>query len=145
LVIESFAFPKFVLAWVPALALSLALPEPAVALGDLFIVNLAGLPVPVVTCALGALGVIAARPFTRLAEKELGWKLRWLVTFIMLIVVQLWIIESRPGWLFAFVVAVGLGFAGYSLLELFGDQVKDFVRRAFAAAASTIGKGPPSQ
>ena len=135
------SFGKFLQVWLPTLAVALAVPDVQTPLGDRFLIDLAGLPVPIVTCILGAIGIIAARPFTVRAEADLGWKLRLLVSFIMLIVVQLWIIESRPGWLFAFVVAIGLGFSGFSLLELFGEQVKEFLRRAFASATSTI-KGP---
>lgn len=138
-------FTKFLTVWLPTLALAIVVPDAPVPLGERFLVDLWGLPVPVVTCVLGAVGIFASRPFTRRAEHELGWPLRLLVTFIMLIVVELWILESRPGWLFAFVVAIGLGFSGYSLLELFGEQVKDFVRRAFAGASQTIGKGPKDQ
>jgi hypothetical protein len=129
---------QFLGGWVPALAVSAVVPAPALPLGERFLIDLAGLPVPVVTCALGAIGIIAARPFTVRAEADLGWKLRLLVSFIMLVIVELWIVESRPGWLFAFVVAIGLGFSGYSLLELFGNQVKDFVRRTFSLATDTI-------
>jgi len=143
--VGSFTFPKFLSFWLPALAVSIVVPEAAIPLGKRFLVDLWGLPVPVVTCVLGALGIAASRPFTRKSEAELGWKLRGLVTLIMLVVVELWIVESQPSWLFAFVVAIGLGFSGFSLLELFGDQVKDFVRRAFSGAAGTIGKGPDQQ
>lgn len=140
--IELVSIPKFVFFWLPGLLVSAVVPGPDVALGDRFLIDLWGLPVPIVTCILGAIGIVAARPFTVRTEGELGWKLRLLVGFIMLIVVELWIIESRPGWLFAFVVAIGLGFSGYSLLELFGEQVKEFVRGVFARARETIGKGP---
>lgn len=135
------SFTKFLVLWLPTVALTAVVPDPQMPLGDRFLIDLLGLPIPVVTCALGALGIAASRPFTRAAEDGLGWKLRGLVTLIMLIVVQLWIIEARPGWLFAFVVAIGLGFSGFSLLELFGSQVQDFIRRAFESAAGTIGKG----
>lgn len=140
--IEPLTIPKFLAGWLPALALSVHAPEPGARLSELFLVDFGGLSVPVVTCALGALGIAASRPFTQRAEQDLGWKLRWLVSAIMLVTVQLWILESRPGWLFAFIVSIGMGFAGFSLLELFGEQVKDFVRRAFAGAADTIGKDP---
>lgn len=135
---EPLSFTKFLSVWLPTLAVAVVVPDVQTPLGDRFLFDLAGLPIPVVTCILGAIGIIAARPFTVRAEADLGWKLRLLVSFIMLVVVELWIIESRPGWLFAFVVAIGLGFSGFSLLELFGEQVKDFVRRAFAGAANTI-------
>jgi hypothetical protein len=139
---EPLTFAKFAAVWLPTLAVAIVVPDVQTPLGDRFLFDAYGLPIPFVTCALGLIGIIAARPFTIRAEADLGWKLRLLVSFIMLTVVQLWIIEARPGWLFAFVVAIGLGFSGFSLLELFGEQVKDFVRRAFAAAANTI-KGPP--
>lgn len=130
-------FPKFLAAWLPALAVSAAVPETR--LGDMFIVPIGGLPVPVATCALGALGILLSRPFARRSEAELGWPMKLLVSAIMLVTVQLWIVESRPGWLFAFIVAIGMGFSGFSLLELFGEQVKDFVRHAFDQARQTIG------
>lgn len=140
---EPLSFAKFLTVWLPTLAVAIVVPDAHTPLGDRFLLDAYGLPIPVVTCILGAVGIIAARPFTVRTEAELGWKLRLLVSFILLVTVQLWIIESRPGWLFAFVVAIGLGFSGFSLLELFGEQVKDFMRRAFAGAANTI-KGPPS-
>lgn len=139
---EPLSITKFLTGWLPVLGVAIAVPDPGPSLGDRFLVDVAGLPVPVVTCFLGALGIAASRPFTRLAEEDLGWQLRTLVTLIMLTVVQLWILESRPGWLFAFVVAIGLGFSGFSLLETFGDEVKQFLRRAIEGAANTIGKGP---
>jgi hypothetical protein len=139
---EPLSFAKFLSLWLPTLAVAVVVPDVETPLGDRFLIDAWGLPIPVVTCVLGAIGIIAARPFTMRAEADLGWKLRLLVSFIMLVLVQLWIIESRPGWLFAFVVAIGLGFSGFSLLELFGQQVKDFLRRAFEAASNTI-KGPP--
>lgn len=130
--------PKFMAAWLPALAVSSAVP--ARSLGDMFLVDMGGLAVPVVTCGLGALGILASRPFTMRSERDLGWKLRWLVSAILLVTVELWIVESRPGWLFAFVVAIGMGFAGYSLLELFGEQVKETVRAGFDRIRETIGR-----
>jgi len=125
--------------WLPAVALSTAVDQPQ-QLSEMFLVPVFGWPVPVVTCALGALGVIMARPFARRTEASLGLPLYLLVSAIMLILVQLWIVESRPGWLFAFVVAIGLGFSGYSMLELFGDQLKGLVRSGFDQAKSAIGK-----
>jgi len=136
------SFTKFLSGWLPALAVTATVEPPAPRLGDLFLVEFGGLPVPIVTCVLGALGILLARPFARRSEAELGWPLKLLVTAIMLITAELWIIESRPGWLFAFIVAIGMGFSGYSLLELFGDQVKDFARDAFSKARATIGITP---
>lgn len=136
--------PKFLLGWLPALAVSASLDGPK-PLGEMFLVPVAGLPIPVVTCALGVLGIALSRPFARRTEQQLQWPLRVAVTVIMLITVQLWIVESRPGWLFAFVVSIGMGFSGYSLIELFGEQVMDFTRNIFSKAKATIGRGPQDQ
>jgi len=149
-VTEPLSFSTFLKLWLPTLAVALVVPEPHASLGDRFLMDLHGLPIPVVTCILGLVGIIAARPFTVRAEAELGWPLRLLVTFIMLVLVELWIIENRPGWLFAFVVAIGLGFSGFSLLELFGSEVKDLIRRAFRQAGSSMSSsseavGPQEQ
>ena len=136
---------KFLTGWVPALAVS-ATVDPAPRVGDLFLIDLQGLPVPIVTCALGLLGIVLSRPFARRSEAELGLLLKLLVSAIMLVTVELWIVEARPSWLYAFVVSVGFGFAGYSLLELFGEQITELVRDAFTRARAGIGTSstPPS-
>ncbi len=136
------SFGKFLAGWVPALALSASVSPPAPSLGDMFLIDLGGVPVPVVTCVLAAMGIGMARPFAHRAEAKLGWPLFALVTLVLLTVAQLWVIESRPSWLFAFVVAFGMGFSGYSLLEMFGEQVKDIVRHGFEKARATFGLTP---
>ena len=134
-------FSHFLAGWLPALAVSSVVPQTD--LGELGLVSLGGLPIPVITCVLGLLGIVMARPLARKSEAELGWPAFLLVSVIMLVLVELWIVESRPGWLFAFVVAIGLGFSGYSLLELLGDQIRDFARSILERAKSTIGRRPP--
>lgn len=119
---------KFFATWLPALAVSASV-DPAPRLADLFAVQLGGFTVPLLTCGLGLLGVLLARPLAKRRETTVGWPGFALVSLIMLIVVELWIVESRPGALFAFVIAIGLGFSGYSLIELVGDQVRDFIKR----------------
>lgn len=125
---------KFALGWLPALAVA-ANVDPAPKLADLLVVSLSGVPIPLLTCAIGALGVLAARPLARHSESTLSLPLFLLVSFIMLFAGQLWIIESRPGLLFAFVVSLGLGFAGYALIEMVGEQVTDFARNMLSRAA----------
>lgn len=129
---------KFAAGWLPALAVTAAV-DPAPRVGDLFLFDLYGLPVPIVTCALGALGILLSRPFALKTESELPLGLKLLVSAIMLMVAELWIIESRPSWLYAFVVAVGLGFAGYSLLELFGAEATRILRDTFDTVRARIG------
>tara|TARA_R100001224_G_scaffold31453_1_gene17344 strand:- start:1081 stop:1521 length:441 start_codon:yes stop_codon:yes gene_type:complete len=138
---EPLSFPQFLLGWVPALAASSVVPDAAPPLADAMLVVVGGVPVPLVTCALGLLGVLMARPLARKSESALSWPLFALVSAIMLILVELWIIESRPGWLFAFVIALGLGFSGYSLIELLGDQMRDFIKDIMGKARGAIGLG----
>ena len=129
-------FAMFAAGWLAALAVSVAGPAPAPEPSTILV---EGITIPLVTCTLGAIGVLAARPLARgKAEKALPLGLFLLVTGIMLTVVQLWIVQARPGWLFAFVVAIGLGFSGYSLIELIGDQLKELVRTAFESAKASV-------
>lgn len=123
----SISAPKFFAAWVPAAMVAAQVP-PAPRLGEIFFIDVAGVPIPIVTALLAAIGILMARPFARRAETELGWPLFILTTAIMLMVTQLWVIETRPGWLFAFVVSLGMGFSGYSLIEMFGEQVKNLMK-----------------
>lgn len=135
---------KFLLGWAPALALSASVESGATLaprLADAFTFDLAGIAVPPVTCALGLLGVLMARPLAKRRENALSWPLFVLVSAIMLIVVELWIVEDRPGALFAFVVAIGMGFSGYSLIELAGDQISAFIKRVIALPTGKLGGG----
>lgn len=138
---------KFLAGWVPAMAVS-AVVDPAARLSEAFLVRVAGIDVPVVTCLLGALGVLMARPLARRSEAGHGLGAFLLVSAIMLIVVELWILESRPAWLFSFVVAIGLGFSGYSLIELVGSQMREFVSTITSKAKGTLGASastPPAK
>lgn len=124
--------PKFLAAWLPALVVSASVPRPA-GLGDAFVVPVGGVPLPVLTCALGAIGVLLARPLARRAEQALPLPLFLIVTAIMLITVLIWIIDNRPPALFAFVVAIGLGFSGFSLIEMVGRDIRDMAGRVLSA------------
>ena len=73
----------------------------------------------------------------------MGWGGFALVSLIMLIVVELWIVESRPGALFAFVVAIGLGFSGYSLIELVGAEIGSFIKRIIAIPTGKLSDPGP--
>jgi hypothetical protein len=141
----SLTFREFTLAWLPTMAAVSVVPPPAPALGQMFIIDLGGVPVPLVTCLFAALGIALSRLLARRTEAALGWPSFAAVTLIMLVVVLLWIIESRPGWLYAFVVSIGMGFSGYSLIELFGEQVRIFITDAFDKARQSIGGGRPPE
>ena len=133
---------KFFPAWLPALAISASV-DPAPRLADAFMLHMGGIAVPPITSLLGIAGVLMARPLARKREKS-GWPAFALVTAIMLIVVQLWIVESRPGALFAFVIAIGLGFSGYSLIELVGSEIGNFVKRIVAIPTGSLRDTPPT-
>lgn len=138
-------FREFLVAWLPTMTAVSVSPPPAPALGQMFIFDLGGVPVPMATCAFAVLGIGLSRLLARRTEASLGWPSFAAVTAIMLVVVLLWIIESRPSWLYAFVVSIGMGFSGYSLIELFGEQVKTFITDVFDKARQTIGSGRTSE
>lgn len=130
-------FGKFLGGWVPALLLSASVEAPAERAA--VILQLGGIDIPVVTCALGLLGVIASRFLALPQEKSLGTPRFLTVSLLMIVLVQVWIVEAQPGWLFAFVIAIGVGFSGFSLIELLGDQIKEAVKGAFNTLRTAFG------
>lgn len=141
----SLTFREFMLGWLPTMAAVSVAPPPAPALGQMFMIDLGGVPVPLGTCVFAVLGIGLSRLLARRTEAQLGWPSFAAVTLIMLVVVLLWIIETRPSWLYAFVVSIGMGFSGYSLIELFGEQVKTFITDVFDKARQTIGGTRPPE
>lgn len=132
---------KFAVGWLPTLAAT-AVIDPAPRLADAFAFDLGGYVVPPVTCLLGLLGVVMARPLVRKREGALSLPEFVLVSAILWVLVELWILDTRPSALFAFVIAIGVGFSGYSLLELVGDQVREWARRLLSKkAGSEPGNG----
>lgn len=124
------AILSFYGAWTPMLLVASAAPKASPAE---LVISAGGFDWPVVTLAIAAIGVLAARPLSPKRNPPLPvWKSA-LVTLIMFIVALLWVIDTRPGLLFAFVVSIGLGFSGYTLIELMGEQISDYLRRLFAA------------
>lgn len=120
----------FYAAWTPTLLFASGASKSSPA--DIVIVAL-GFDWPVVTLALAAIGVLAARPIAPKRNPPLGLGKNILVTLIMLVAALLWVLDSRPGLLFAFVVSIGLGFSGYTLIELLGEEIAAYFKRAFAA------------
>ncbi len=126
----------FLSGWVPAVLVASAVPPEAEIVR--WVVTIEGQELPVITAILAAIGVLAARPLARAQEKTLPLWQFLLVTAIMLVVVELWVLNSQPGWLFAFVIAIGLGFSGYSLIELLGEEIKGLVKSAFELAQTRV-------
>jgi hypothetical protein len=130
----------FYVPWSAALAASAAEPVPAAA----WTLHWQGLDLPVLQLVLAIAGVLMARPLARKREAALPLAQFIIVTAIMLIVAVLWVATSPANVLFTFVVAIGLGFSGYSLIETAGDQMQDFVRRAIDQVTGALkigGKG----
>lgn len=126
----------FYVPWLTALAAS-ALQEPAMPVAPLMI-SFDGLDVPVLQLVLAVAGVLMARPLAPRRDPPLGFVRSLLVTAIMVIAAVVWVADARPGVLFTFVVAIGLGFSGYSLIELAGREIEAFIKRIFAAATAAI-------
>lgn len=97
-----------------------------------------GLELPVLQLGLAVAGVLMARPLAPRRSPPLGLLKSILVTVIMMVIAASWVIEARPGLLFTFVVAIGLGFSGYAVIELAGKQIEEFVKSVFEAARGSI-------
>lgn len=127
----------FYVPWAAALAASAAEPVPVTP----WVLHFGGLDLPVLQLGLAIAGVLLARPLARKREAELGWPSFLVVTAIMLIVAVAWVATSPANVLFTFVVAIGLGFSGYSLIETAGEQVQDFVKRAIGQVTDALKIG----
>ncbi len=132
------AFHKFAASWAVAALASVPLDKAAPQAETVLL--LGGVEIPIITAALGLLGVACARFLALPKERSLGTPRFLVVSLLMVVAVQLWIVEARPGWLFAFVLAIGLGFSGFSLIELLGDQVKETVKAGFEGARGAFAK-----
>lgn len=121
--------------WFAALAAT-AVEKPA-SQGAL-VIQAAGLDLPVVQLVLAVAGVLMARPLAPRRDGERGLFRQVLVTAIMLVIASTWVIEARPGVLFTFVVAIGLGFSGYALIELAGKEIEGVIKRLFASVADAV-------
>lgn len=118
----------FALLWPPLMAVTAAtqpLHEPTP-----FTLVVLGYPVPVITAALAVIGVLLARPLSPKGNPPLSLPRNVLVSIILVLLALVWVIDSQPGLLFALVVSIGLGFAGFSVIELIGSQIMTAIRRA---------------
>lgn len=132
------AFHKFAASWAVAALASVPLDKAAPQAETVLL--LGGVEIPIITAALGLLGVACARFLALPKERSLGTPRFLVVSLLMVVAVQLWIVEARPGWLFAFVLSIGLGFSGFSLIELLGDQVKETAKAGFEGARGAFAK-----
>ncbi|MEZ5709709.1 MAG: hypothetical protein R3E02_10020 [Blastomonas sp.] len=130
----------FYATWATSLAtLSVAGDAPA-HLGEIVMLDLGGVAFPLITGLVAAAGVLMARPLTPRQTPPLGFGKQLLVTLIMLAIALIWVGEARPRLLFTFLVSLGLGFSGYALIELAGEEIRAFIKRIFAAATATIDR-----
>ena len=128
---------SFYLPWLAAAAVAAKLPPGP---EDLLVIQFNGLELPVLQMVLAAAGVLLSFPLAPRRTPPLGWGRQVLVTLIMLLVALTWAAESRPGMLFTFVVSIGLGFSGYALIEIAGQEIEAFVRRIFARATEMLNR-----
>jgi hypothetical protein len=124
----------FYVPWSAALAASASEPVKVSAP----VLQIAGLDLPLVQVVLAIAGVLLARPLAPRRKQERGWLQQLSVTAIMTIVAVAWAVEERPGALFTFVVAIGLGFSGYALIQTAGEQVEAMGRRVLASITAAI-------
>jgi hypothetical protein len=133
-------YTDFYLPWFAALAVASGEPTAAVA-STATVLHFEGLDLPVVQSVLAVAGVLMARPLARKQESTLPLSHFLVVSAIMTIVALTWVAQSRPNVLFTFVVAIGLGFSGYSLVETAGAEIQAFLKRVFAMATNGLSNG----
>lgn len=93
--------------------------------------TIAGVSLPIVSIAIAVACVVVSRSIAPRSDPPVPrWK-HILTTIALLWLACAWVIETRPGTLFTTIVSFGLGFAGYSILELAGEETKGLVRRFF--------------
>lgn len=126
----------FYLPWSAAVAASATSGGPA-AIGAT-VLHWQGIDLPVVQAVLAIAGVLMARPLARKKEAALPLSHFLIVTAIMLVIALAWVSEYQPAVLFTFVVSIGLGFSGYSLIETAGDETEAIIKRVIAQAANAI-------
>lgn len=127
----------FYLPWSAALLASAGEPMTRGAM----VLHLPGVDLPVLQLALAVSGVLLARPLARKRESALPLSHFLVVTAIMLVIAVAWVAEAHSGLLFTFVIAIGLGFSGYSLIETAGAQVEAGIRAAIARVLDRINPG----
>lgn len=127
---------RFYAPWLAAASIASAEQAPSQAMT----LHFDGLALPVLQLVLALAGVLMARPLAPRREPPLHWAKSALVTVIMIVIAAAWVIEARPGLLFTFVVAIGLGFSGYALIELIGAEVQAFIKSVFEGAIGTLGR-----
>lgn len=98
-----------------------------------------GIDMPVASAVLAVLGVVLARPIAPKGPAPLSvWQTLCVYALTALLLLS-WVSESRPGILFTFVMSIGLSFSILSVLELIGDQARDFFSRLAGAFSSKGG------
>lgn len=91
-----------------------------------------GIDVPVLNAAFAVLGVLLARPIAPKGSPPLTPGKNIIVTLILCLLVLAWVIDSRPGLLFSFIMSIGVGFSGLAIIELAGAEALGVVRRIFS-------------
>jgi hypothetical protein len=128
--------------YVPWAAAAVAAPAFEAQIGpSQLILNFGGFEVPALRLTLAVIAVLLARVIAPRGPHEHAPTKSVAVTVVLVLIAASWVIESRPGLLFTFIVSMGLGFSGYTILELAGREIEAFVKRIFAAATGGIGSG----
>ena len=86
--------------------------------------------------AIALVGALGAAPLSPRRDPPITGAKRVLAAGIVAIGAVIWVLESRPSWLMSFVVSAGLGFSGYSLIELAGRETIAAVKNLFRSVTS---------
>lgn len=108
--------------------------------GNAIMFDIAGVQVPLVTCGCAAICLILSRPLSKRNDPPLSRGKELLVTVILLMLAVAWVLESQPGLLFTMIVSFGLGYSGFSVMELMGDEILGIVKSFFSGIRQRIEK-----
>ena len=108
-------------------------------IGELVMLDLGGRPFPLITAVIALVGVACGRPLAVKKDPPLTLWQQLAVTVAAALLALLWVDDSHPRPLFCFVVALGLGFAMHSLIELAGEELKAFVKSIVSRVTGALG------
>lgn len=111
-------------------------------LADMLVISVDGVELPLLTAGLAVTGVLLSRPLTPRRDPPLTARDNILITAILLLLALAAVVEYRPGILFTLIVSLGLGYSGFSIVELLGEEIKNVIRGLFGPLKTLFSKTP---
>lgn len=101
------------------------------------VVQLLGYDIPVVSAAFGMIGVVLALALAPPPKRRLGRGQTWALRILLVLLTLTLVVYDQKSPLVSLGWAIGLGFSGYTVIELLGAMVPDKLRGIFGTAPNT--------